>query len=246
MSTRLLRANSSARDGVSNSSRFSLPSIWRTISASSRRLREQVVDDQDGVALRARERELEIVPEACSRVREAVRCHGLLASRSDRNVRTGCRSSSFRAAGSRPSRRRVGRGIRWPATRRRRGGGARCDPGGWSSAALAAGRPSYKWSGREDSNFRPPAPHAGALPGCATPRPKPSNYTVSHGLSGRPIRSVGGFAEQMRGFRRAPAARRQDVTAIGAGRDTLVVLGSDAGGGPWLGRLSTRAGGARR
>ena len=26
------------------------------------------------------------------------------------------------------------------------------------------------WSGREDSNFRPPAPHAGALPGCATPR----------------------------------------------------------------------------
>ncbi len=27
------------------------------------------------------------------------------------------------------------------------------------------------WSGREDSNFRPPAPHAGALPGCATPRP---------------------------------------------------------------------------
>ncbi len=27
-----------------------------------------------------------------------------------------------------------------------------------------------QWSGREDSNFRPPAPHAGALPGCATPR----------------------------------------------------------------------------
>ena len=27
------------------------------------------------------------------------------------------------------------------------------------------------WSGREDSNLRPPAPHAGALPGCATPRP---------------------------------------------------------------------------
>ena len=38
MSTRLLRANSSARLGVSNSSRFSLPSIWRTISASRRRL----------------------------------------------------------------------------------------------------------------------------------------------------------------------------------------------------------------
>src|SRR5437763_12277550 len=26
------------------------------------------------------------------------------------------------------------------------------------------------WSGREDLNLRPPAPHAGALPGCATPR----------------------------------------------------------------------------
>ena len=28
-----------------------------------------------------------------------------------------------------------------------------------------------KWSGRLDSNQRPPAPHAGALPNCATPRP---------------------------------------------------------------------------
>src|SRR5690606_33659972 len=27
-----------------------------------------------------------------------------------------------------------------------------------------------KWSGRRDSNPRPPAPQAGALPGCATPR----------------------------------------------------------------------------
>src|SRR5919204_6844384 len=27
------------------------------------------------------------------------------------------------------------------------------------------------WSGREDSNLRPPEPHSGALPGCATPRP---------------------------------------------------------------------------
>ena len=26
------------------------------------------------------------------------------------------------------------------------------------------------WSGRGDSNARPPAPKAGALPGCATPR----------------------------------------------------------------------------
>ena len=27
-----------------------------------------------------------------------------------------------------------------------------------------------EWSGREDSNLRPPAPEAGALPDCATPR----------------------------------------------------------------------------
>src|SRR5512136_1474863 len=27
-----------------------------------------------------------------------------------------------------------------------------------------------QWSGRRDSNSRPPAPHAGTLPGCATPR----------------------------------------------------------------------------
>src|ERR1022692_3102732 len=38
MSTRLLRAYSRARLGVSNNSRFSLPSICRTISASSNRL----------------------------------------------------------------------------------------------------------------------------------------------------------------------------------------------------------------
>ena len=29
-----------------------------------------------------------------------------------------------------------------------------------------------RWSGRQDSNLRPPAPKAGALPGCATPRLK--------------------------------------------------------------------------
>jgi hypothetical protein len=32
-----------------------------------------------------------------------------------------------------------------------------------------------KWSGRLDSNQRPPAPKAGALPGCATPRPEISS-----------------------------------------------------------------------
>jgi hypothetical protein len=37
-----------------------------------------------------------------------------------------------------------------------------CGPKSWITCA--------KWSGRKDLNLRPPAPHAGALPGCATPR----------------------------------------------------------------------------
>ena len=32
-------------------------------------------------------------------------------------------------------------------------------------------RAGEEWSGRLDLNQRPPAPHAGALPSCATPRP---------------------------------------------------------------------------
>lgn len=40
-----------------------------------------------------------------------------------------------------------------------------------------------KWSEREDLNFRPPAPHAGALPGCATPRPRPRVYHRGPGIS---------------------------------------------------------------
>src|SRR4028118_926482 len=38
-------------------------------------------------------------------------------------------------------------------------------------------------SGREDSNLRPPAPKAGALPGCATPRGDRDEYS----------KAVGGF-----------------------------------------------------
>ena len=36
---------------------------------------------------------------------------------------------------------------------------------------MGAENTEVKWSGREDLNLRPPAPKAGALPGCATPRP---------------------------------------------------------------------------
>ena len=32
------------------------------------------------------------------------------------------------------------------------------------------GQQPTKWSGRQDSNLRPPVPKTGALPGCATPR----------------------------------------------------------------------------
>src|SRR5262245_60531222 len=34
------------------------------------------------------------------------------------------------------------------------------------------------WSGRRDSNTRPSAPKADALPGCATPRPQEPAYTL--------------------------------------------------------------------
>jgi hypothetical protein len=39
-----------------------------------------------------------------------------------------------------------------------------------TNADKAPVRPSEVWSGREDLNLRHPAPKAGALPGCATPR----------------------------------------------------------------------------
>ena len=43
----------------------------------------------------------------------------------------------------------------------------------WSSVEMidnVSGMDRKKWSGREDLNLRPPQPHCGALPGCATPR----------------------------------------------------------------------------
>ena len=36
----------------------------------------------------------------------------------------------------------------------------------------SAGKSLFSWSGRQDLNLRPLAPHASALPGCATPRPR--------------------------------------------------------------------------
>src|SRR5438105_14649539 len=57
--------------------------------------------------------------------------------------------------------------------------------GGFFSKSLARGScrmPLRGWSGRKDSNLRPPAPHAGALPGCATPRPNPKLYPQASAL----------------------------------------------------------------
>src|ERR1044071_7658605 len=42
-----------------------------------------------------------------------------------------------------------------------------------------------KWSGRLDLNQRPPAPEAGALPSCATPRPHPGLGNHTPGLPRR-------------------------------------------------------------
>src|SRR5262245_16402528 len=46
-----------------------------------------------------------------------------------------------------------------------------------------------KWSGRLDSNQRPPAPKAGALPGCATPRLLKNTSGIEQGTS-RPRRRL--------------------------------------------------------
>src|SRR4051812_42393163 len=45
-------------------------------------------------------------------------------------------------------------------------------PGNTNGPRIAPGAVSRSdlWSGRSDSNARPPEPHSGALPGCATPR----------------------------------------------------------------------------
>ncbi len=44
-----------------------------------------------------------------------------------------------------------------------------CPPGSKSALVTLYNLLIY-WSGREDLNLRPPEPHSGALPGCATPR----------------------------------------------------------------------------
>src|SRR5574337_684755 len=98
-------------------------------------------------------------------------------------------------------------------------------PKGWLSAC-------FYWSGRRDSNSRPLAPHASALPGCATPR-RGVDYRrgVAEGrrlhdeqradrqqfgaqLPGCELRVIGGRCRQNRGCRRR-AIRFDRVAGFG-------------------------------
>ena len=56
-------------------------------------------------------------------------------------------------------------------------------------------RDKERWSGRQDLNLRPLAPHASALPGCATPRTRGQDYHESSsmqmlGENGAVVRTV--------------------------------------------------------
>src|SRR5438270_13148071 len=55
----------------------------------------------------------------------------------------------------------------------------------------AAGQNAKTWSGREDLNLRHPAPKAGALPVCATPRKLAANDTLSASLEQRDSLATG-------------------------------------------------------
>src|SRR5258705_352472 len=73
----------------------------------------------------------------------------------------------------------LGRGAGLAAHRAINRNGGTGHGGGGSSAARRPGRSREreKWSGRLDLNQRPPAPEAGALPSCATPRPRMARPT---------------------------------------------------------------------
>ena len=169
MSTRLLRANSSARLGVSKSSRLSLPSIWRTISASSRRLLKRSSMMRTVLRWARASASSEMTPGRAGLRGD----HGvLLAEKRQRLI------EQEACPGGGPD----GRGPGMPAgrcpeppraTREVARAATRAEPRGTGPARRCRAGISKLWSGREDLNLRPPAPHAGALPGCATPRHEP-------------------------------------------------------------------------
>ncbi len=94
----------------------------------------------------------------------------------------------------------------------------------------------FQWSGREDSNFRPPAPHAGALPGCATPRPNLRLYR-------RPRVKT---SEAGCGFPRVPAGRRPARACSPARRRPRWRCSSSRAPRRAVRPLRFRAGGGRR
>ncbi len=126
--------------------------------------REQVVDDQDGVALGAGKRQLRD-DAGRTRLRSD---HDVLLTK---EVVTG-KSSKKHAPPMGGNRSAAELRARSAAAEPEwaRGRASRAHRCGKRSAQCGGTNGPKLWSGREDSNFRPPAPHAGALPGCATPR----------------------------------------------------------------------------
>src|SRR2546426_6620782 len=72
----------------------------------------------------------------------------------------------------------------------------------WAGCYPGVTPEAEKWSGRLDLNQRPPAPKAGALPGCATPRYpsrqrrrllevlKPCQAEFLRGISGKSVKQI--------------------------------------------------------
>ena len=75
-------------------------------------------------------------------------------------------------------------------------------------------REAGNWSEREDSNLRPPAPEAGALPGCATLRPWRRGYRVSRPLA----RGIGRCGSAVLMARPRPAQERRRGSPLRQGR----------------------------
>src|SRR5438132_7760929 len=98
---------------------------------------------------------------------------------------------------------------------------------------ILLGAPICKNSGRDDSNLRPPAPKAGALPGCATPREATAGSTRSCGSvqANRPAPPDG----------RAPALYMTRWSAPAIPSVQLVHVGPEGSPGPfctWPGGVS--------
>src|SRR5436189_3564056 len=67
------------------------------------------------------------------------------------------------------------------------------------------------WSGRLDSNLRPPEPHSGALPDCATPR----RLAACEGRYGCPNRLANGHGPTVYGTDGRPVTQPADPLPVG-------------------------------